>query len=346
MTDNVLGQLNSYHYDSMNRLKEDTVTQGSSQVNEFEYSYDKAGNRSSQTINGTITTYSYNAANELTSTSAGVSYSYDANGNLTSISAGNEAFTYNAKNQTTAINGIPMTYSGTDQNQRVQAGGTSYVNAPLGISQASSKRTTYYTRDNRGNLVDERTPSGTLYYLFDGLGSIVGLTDSGGNLVGNERYQYDPYGNLLTNPVSPTLQSNIWRFASGQFDSGTGLTKFGIRYDDTTTGRWTQRMPVGGSLQEMTKANPYVCTADDPVNVVDPSGRQICIPGNFLLAILLGSGALVFGLFSFFAAPVTIAVIAGVEITNTAAAGAIGAILGFQSLAAGFTTSSTPICFG
>src|SRR5260370_27509021 len=274
----------------MNRLKEDTVTQGSSQVNEFEYSYDKAGNRSSQTINGTITTYSYNAANELTSTSAGVSYSYDANGNLTSISAGNEAFTYNAKNQTTAINGIPMTYSGTDQNQRVQAGGTSDVNAPVGISQASSKRTTYYTRDNRGNLVDERTPSGTLYYLFDGLGSIVGLTDSGGNLVGNERYQYDPYGNLLTNPVSPTLQSNIWRFASGQFDSGTGLTKFGIRYDDTTTGRWTQRMPVGGSLLAMTKANPAVWTADHPVNVVDPSG-MFCIP-HALLATGLTFGLL------------------------------------------------------
>ena len=33
-------------------------------------------------------------------------------------------------------------------------------------------------------------------------------------------------------------------------------------------------MPVGGSLLEMTKANPYVCTEDNPVNVVDPSGEQ------------------------------------------------------------------------
>jgi RHS repeat-associated protein len=274
MTDQVLGQLNSYHYDSMNRLKEDSVTQGSSQVNDFKYSYDKSGNRTSQTINGTATSYNYNAANELTSTSAGVSYSYDANGNLTNISAGNEAFTYNTKNQTTSINGISMTYSGVDQNQRVQADGTSYVNAPFGISsQTSSSGTTYYTRDNRGNLVDERTPSGTFHYLFDGLGSIVGLTNSSGNLVGNERYQYDPFGNLLTNPVSSTLQSNIWRYASGQFDSGTKLTKFGVRYYDPSVGRWTQQDPIGGSLFDPRSSNRYVYAKCNPVNAVDPSGK-------------------------------------------------------------------------
>ncbi|HEX6479968.1 MAG TPA: RHS repeat-associated core domain-containing protein [Ktedonobacteraceae bacterium] len=178
-----------------------------------------------------------------------------------------------------------MTYSGADQNQRVQAGTTSYVNAPFGISsQTSSSGSTYYTRDNRGNLVDERTPSGTFYYLFDGLGSVVGLTDSSGALEGNERYVYDPYG-TITNTVSSTqMVANPWRFVSGYFDANSGLTKFGIRYDDTSVGRWTQRMPVGGSLQEMTKANPYMCTADDPVNVTDTSGAA-CDP-------LLAAGAL------------------------------------------------------
>src|SRR5258708_11783758 len=117
-----------------------------------------------------------------------------------------------------------MTYSGADQNQRVQADGTSYVNAPLGISQASSKRTTYYTRDNRGNLVDERTSSGTFYYLFDGLGSIVGLTDSSGNLEGNERYVYDPYG-TITNTVSSTqMVANPCHFATAHFHNSTVLT--------------------------------------------------------------------------------------------------------------------------
>ncbi len=67
--------------------------------------------------------------------------------------------------------------------------------------------------------------------------------------------------------------TNAWCYASGYYDVSTGLYKFGIRYYDAVTGRWTQRDPVGGSLLETTKANPYVYT-DDPINMVDPSGKS------------------------------------------------------------------------
>ena len=78
--------------------------------------------------------------------------------------------------------------------------------------------------------------------------------------------------NLQHAPSSRVLQSTPWRYASGYYDSSTSLYKFGIRYYDPTTGRWTQRDPVGASLQELTKANPYMYANDDPVNNVDPSG--------------------------------------------------------------------------
>jgi hypothetical protein len=67
---------------------------------------------------------------------------------------------------------------------------------------------------------------------------------------------------------------------------------------------------------------------------------------RLFLTLALGAGALVFGLIAAFATPVTIANIAGIEITNTGAATAIAALLGFQALAVGFTVSATPICFG
>ncbi len=71
----------------------------------------------------------------------------------------------------------------------------------------------------------------------------------------------------------------------------TGLYKFGIRYYDATTGRWTQRDPVGGSLAETTKLNPYVYAGDDPINETDLSGQcPVC-----LVLAAIGVGALVGG---------------------------------------------------
>lgn len=128
----------------MNRLAEDKVTQGSTQVNDFAYQYDKAGNRTQQTINGTTTSFTYNSANQLTSTSAGVTYTYDANGNLTGISTGNEALVYNAKNQTTSINNVPMTYTGVDQNQRCRLEVTP-MSTPLWASAAMEPPSTPVT---------------------------------------------------------------------------------------------------------------------------------------------------------------------------------------------------------
>ncbi len=259
-----------YTYDSLNRLREASV----GQVTDYKYQYDIPGNLTSSTlgIGATPTTYSYNAANELTESTQGstnLTYSYDADGNLSGWSSGGLSFSYNTLNQTTAISGNTYSYSGSDQTDRVQAGGTSFINSKFSISsQTDASGTTYYTHDSSGRLIDERTPSGAYYYLFDGLGSIVGLTDSNGTLVST--YQYDPYGNLTSSTGSV---ANPWRFAGGYFDSSTGLYKFGTRYYNPGFGRWSQQDPVRGSLADPTSLNRYVYAGDDPVNRVDPSGK-------------------------------------------------------------------------
>jgi RHS repeat-associated protein len=96
------------------------------------------------------------------------------------------------------------------------------------------------------------------------------MTDSSGNDV--DRYGYDPFGAISAETVQSGI-NNPWQFESGYYDSSTGLTKFGIRYYDPQFGRWTQATPVGGSLQEATKANPYVYADDDPINNTDMSGK-------------------------------------------------------------------------
>jgi YD repeat-containing protein len=68
----------------LNRLLEaQTKTSAGAVTSRFQYAYDGASNRTSQTINGSTTSYTYNAANQLTA-AGGTTFTYDANGNETS----------------------------------------------------------------------------------------------------------------------------------------------------------------------------------------------------------------------------------------------------------------------
>jgi YD repeat-containing protein len=210
----------------MNRLTNAEVYNSSNQEGQdWSYSYDKAGNRTQSSVlsSGATTTYSYNAAEELTKTVQGsttVTYSYDANGNLTSSTDGN-SFTYNKKNQTTAINGNSYSYSGPDQTERVSVNSTTDAYSGLGLSyETNSSGTTSYTRCSCGMLLNVRPASGGKdYYLFDGQGSVVGLTDSNGNEV--NAYDYDPFGNILNTGINPV--ANPFQYEGGYFESSTGL---------------------------------------------------------------------------------------------------------------------------
>jgi RHS repeat-associated protein len=163
----------------------------------------------------------------------------------------NTTRSYNTTNQDTSGTGTATGssssysygYSGTDQTDRVSTAGNTAVYTSLGLSteKTSVTNTNEYVRCSCGMLNSERTSAGKVYYyLFDGLGSIVGMTDSTGALVAT--YGYDPFGNV----GGGTVQSGVinpWGYAGGYTDTTTGLIKFGIRYYDPTVGRWTQAPP-------------------------------------------------------------------------------------------------------
>jgi RHS repeat-associated protein len=252
------GNITAYTYDVLNRLTEAKTT-GRSPA-DYQYSYDGNGTRLNTSVNG---------ANEL----SGVRYDQDGN-----TTADGRRYTYNAKNQTTTIDAgaiLGMTYSGATQTDRVATavgrGGSSYQYSLIGLSSANDGTgNTEFVRDARGTLTEERTPTGNYYYLFDGLGSVVGLTDSGGHLV--DTYQYDPYGKTVTSTGSV---ANPWQYASAYLDSATGLYKMGLRYYDPATGRFTQQDPK----VDWTNANGwnrYLYAQDDPINNTDPTGA-VCV---------------------------------------------------------------------
>ncbi len=111
--------------------------------------------------------------------------------------------------------------------------------------------------------------TGTYYYLFDGLGSVTGLTDSGGNLVAT--YSYDAFGNILSETGDATLNAiNPYRYTSRVYDKESGLYYYRARYYDANTGRFTQKDPLRTELTEGN--NLYVYCGNNPVNYNDPLG--------------------------------------------------------------------------
>ena len=124
------------------------------------------------------------------------------------------------------------------------------------------------------NALDEpisiQTGSGKYYYLFDGLGSVTGLTDTGGSLVAT--YSYDAFGNIISETGDSTLNAiNPYRFTSRVYDKESGLYYYRARYYDSRVGRFTQKDPLRDALNS--GDNLYVYVGNNPVNMVDPSGE-------------------------------------------------------------------------
>lgn len=99
------GTTTYYCYDSVGRLTRADTNQcgGSASSGADVYGYDTTGNLLSENLAGTTTTFTVNAANEITNSG----YSYDQNGNLTASPTFN-TFTYNPKNQTTKIDPVEL----------------------------------------------------------------------------------------------------------------------------------------------------------------------------------------------------------------------------------------------
>ena len=94
-----------------------------------------------------------------------------------------------------------------------------------------------------------------------------------------------------------------FKFADDYLDA-SGYYQFGVRYYDPTLGRWTQQDPVGGSLGNLNSGNRYTYVEDDPVNLVDPSGKN-CLTDVIInviggaLGTLSGLGGALYGLITF-----------------------------------------------
>jgi RHS repeat-associated protein len=79
---------------------------------------------------------------------------------------------------------------------------------------------------------------------------------------------YDEFGNITQDTSPGTIP---FGFAGGLYDKDTGLVRFGARDYDASVGRWTTKDPIRFDSDSF---NFYVYGGNDPVNRIDPDGKD------------------------------------------------------------------------
>ena len=228
----------------------------------------------------------YDDANQI-ATFGGTSFSYDANGNLTAD--GSKTYTWNARNELTGLSGgvsASFAYDGFGRRRAKTVSGTTTQFLYDGLNPVQELASGTPTANLLTGLgIDEyftRTDAtGTQHYLADALGSSIALADGSGAL--RTEYTIDPYGGVSTSGV-PTSNSIVY---AGREMDGTGLHFYRARHYDPRLHRFVSEDPLafgGGDL------NLFAYAANRPTEFTDPSGMSYGSNAVFLFDWIFGIG--------------------------------------------------------
>jgi RHS repeat-associated protein len=241
--------------------------------------YDPVGNRvfMSSSLNAVPGgTFSYDANDRL------INDTYNNNGNT--ISHAGASIGYDFENRMTAYGNLQLQYDGDGNRVSESIGGatTKFLvddHNPTRLPQvldelvnSSVTRTYAYglQRISENQLVNGSwVPN---FYGYDGHGNVRFLTNMAGTIT--DSYDYDAFGMPIRNSGTT---SNSFLYSSERYDSTVGLYDLRARYYNQAIGRLWARDPVEGVQCSPLTLNPYIYTLNNPVNLVDPSGREALV---------------------------------------------------------------------
>jgi RHS repeat-associated protein len=285
------GQQTTYAYDALGRLTQFNPP-GSPPTS---YGYDAAGNRT-QAGN---TTYTYNALNQLTHSSAGTDYTYDGAGRLTRTTNGNlqTSYSWDPLNELTQVQGsLGATLPGIDplnvvtgtisytydalgrRSERTDSAGTEtahygdLTDAPILDTGSGGQIARSYLRGpgslGADELLEQRADGATAYQLANGHGDVTAVLDASGQVA--SRQSYDPWGAQLSGPAR---QMGYLGAFERRTDPQTSLVGMGVRQYDPSQGRFLSEDPIVSAPGLGQSTDRYAYARDDPLDVYDLGGR-------------------------------------------------------------------------
>ena len=285
----------TYHYDVLNQLvRADSAAQNKS----FVYAYDAGGNilsvkeyaYTTGALGTAVKTVNYGYTDgtwkDLLTSYAGQTITYDGIGNPLSYRDGLSMTWRNGRELASLTkNGVTASYlydeSGLRTKKTVGGVVTNYhvINGVLYGEYTGSHRLLYMF-DEAGTRYSFLYNGSTYYYVFNGQGDVIGITDGTGNMLA--RYTYDAWGKPLTitdgagtdvsGNAAHIANVNPFRYRGYYYDKESGLYYLQSRYYDPVVGRFIN---ADSSIHSssLVGMNVFAYCGNSPINYVDPTGE-------------------------------------------------------------------------
>lgn len=274
VTDNIASSRStSYSYDQLKRLATaQTVDQTSPGTWQLQFSYDRYGNRLSQTPTGGTAAMPSNSVVVDPATNRISSAGYDADGNMTND--GTNTYTFDAESRITHVNGAANSYAYDGAGQRVNRNGTYYIYSGGQViaeyangAPAASPTTEYvYARNKRVATI---AAGATTYPYWDHL-SVRANANASGTIT--RTFGHYPFGETWYE----TGTHDKWDYTTYENDAESGLNYAMARFHNPRLGRFMSLDPWPADKRHPQSWNRYPHGNNNPVSFSDPSGMDGC----------------------------------------------------------------------